>query len=471
MVTCLMTFDTSLDSVFRKVAGLSDEELELELGALARRDHRLTAELLVHLSEVDARHLHAARAYSSLFGYVVGSLGFSEDEAYKRITAARVVRRFPAALDLVSDGRLHLSGLLAVAPHLTDENHQELLGSACSKTKRQVEQLVAERFPRPDVPASIRKLPTAPADAAGTSRAARQTVSALAPRADAVPPAGARAPESSPMAAEGGPMAPLNHREGPVVQATPLPGANEITASESRTGAIPATAVPARRIDHPRIEPLAPERYRITFSAGVELVRKLERAQALASHAVLPQDVAAVFERALDALIAREQKRRYATKPGPSRPRIVHGRAEPATPPEALPLETGASDPPEVLAPERASPGPSGSSCPAATEASPRGARRSRYVPAGVRRAVLARDGGRCTYVDPATGRRCDERRFLEFEHTEPHAFGGPSTEANLRIVCHAHNALLARRVFGRQYVAAVVSRCGAEHGRRRRRP
>jgi hypothetical protein len=84
-------------------------------------------------------------------------------------------------------------------------------------------------------------------------------------------------------------------------------------------------------------------------------------------------------------------------------------------------------------------------------------------MPTEVRRRVSERDDGRCTFVDPKTGRRCDERRFLEFDHIEPYALGGRATVENVRLTCALHNALLARRAFGDQYVAAAVAGKGSK--------
>jgi hypothetical protein len=113
---------------------------------------------------------------------------------------------------------------------------------------------------------------------------------------------------------------------------------------------------------------------------------------------------------------------------------------------------------PSELAPERAV-GTRDHPCHASPHNGSRRAQREpRTIPAEVRRTVSERDGGRCTFVDPRTGRRCDERRFLEFDHIEPYALGGSATASNIRLICGVHNALLARRVFGDQYVAAAVA-------------
>jgi hypothetical protein len=105
----------------------------------------------------------------------------------------------------------------------------------------------------------------------------------------------------------------------------------------------------------------------------------------------------------------------------------------------------------------------------AAAEA-PREARNTstpRRIPAAVKRAVRARDGGRCTYVGD-NGRRCPEHSRLEYEHVIPVARGGGSTVGNIRLLCRAHNQLLAERSFGAEFMAEkrrVAGRARSENG------
>jgi hypothetical protein len=73
----------------------------------------------------------------------------------------------------------------------------------------------------------------------------------------------------------------------------------------------------------------------------------------------------------------------------------------------------------------------------------------SRHVPAAVKRAVWVRDRGRCAFVG-TSGRRCGERRFVQFHHRHPHALGGPATVDNIALRCAAHNAHEARADYGR---------------------
>jgi hypothetical protein len=86
-----------------------------------------------------------------------------------------------------------------------------------------------------------------------------------------------------------------------------------------------------------------------------------------------------------------------------------------------------------------------------------------RHVSAPVKRAVWERDGGRCTFVD-AQGRRCTERRRLEYHHAEkPFARGGDRSVGNIALMCPTHNQYLAELEYGKD----VMER----HRRRRRRP
>ncbi|HKQ56815.1 MAG TPA: HNH endonuclease [Candidatus Eisenbacteria bacterium] len=131
---------------------LSDERLLVVLDDLDAQDRVNTAELLAVIGEVDARKLYLPIGYPSMFAYCVGARHYSEDMAYKRIRAARASRRFPAILRAVADGRLHLSGIVLLAPHLTQSIAEELLAEAERRSKREVERLLAARFPRPDLP-------------------------------------------------------------------------------------------------------------------------------------------------------------------------------------------------------------------------------------------------------------------------------------------------------------------------------
>ncbi|MFH1018259.1 MAG: HNH endonuclease, partial [Pseudomonadota bacterium] len=72
----------------------------------------------------------------------------------------------------------------------------------------------------------------------------------------------------------------------------------------------------------------------------------------------------------------------------------------------------------------------------------------SRYIPADLKRTVRDRSRGRCEYVDPKSGRRCQSRYLLEFDHIDPYWSGGSSNEENVRHLCRMHNQYLAGKMF-----------------------
>ena len=54
---------------------------------------------------------------------------------------------------------LHLTAIGLLAPHLTADNHDRVLGAARHKSKREVEVIVAALRPQPAVASSVRRLP------------------------------------------------------------------------------------------------------------------------------------------------------------------------------------------------------------------------------------------------------------------------------------------------------------------------
>jgi hypothetical protein len=171
------------------------------------------------------------------------------------------------------------------------------------------------------------------------------------------------------------------------------------------------------------VAPLAPGRYAFQFTGSQDTYEKLRYAQALLGHVVPSGELAEVFNRALDALIARLEQRKFAATPRPRR----RG------------LRASAS---------------------------------ARHVPAEVRRAVWARDGGQCTFVN-AAGHRCPSRTRLEFDHVDPVARGGRATVERMRLRCRAHNQYAAECAFGADFMShkreaaqraadAVLSRAAA---------
>ena len=95
--------------------------------------------------------MYLPAACASMHVYCVRVLGMAEEVAYKRIRAARAARAFPVVLDAVAEGRLDLTGVVLIAPHLKDENAAELVAEVDGKSKAEIEVVLARRAPKPDV--------------------------------------------------------------------------------------------------------------------------------------------------------------------------------------------------------------------------------------------------------------------------------------------------------------------------------
>ena len=88
---------------------LSDDELLANTRRLVGKSNQLLAALLAHPAEVEARGVHRTRRCASLYTYCIYELRFSEDAAARRSAAARFVKEFPALLDAVAAGELHVT--------------------------------------------------------------------------------------------------------------------------------------------------------------------------------------------------------------------------------------------------------------------------------------------------------------------------------------------------------------------------
>jgi hypothetical protein len=135
----------------QRLKSVRDEDLLRRLFQLVKESRGVEAELVAHIAEVELRGLFAQEACSSMFEYCRRVLGFRENEAYLRITVARAARENPVLLEMLRDGRLHLSGIARLAPHLTRENAEAVLRRASGMSHREIRELVAELEPRPDV--------------------------------------------------------------------------------------------------------------------------------------------------------------------------------------------------------------------------------------------------------------------------------------------------------------------------------
>jgi hypothetical protein len=137
---------------FWALNGLSDEELEASLNGLLGAGARVEARIVAHLAEVEARRLHLLAGYTSLYDYCRRRLQLSDYEAFARIAAARVARKYPVVFGMLERRELHLTAICEVRDFSSAENHGELLAEISGKTKLEIREVLARRFPQADVP-------------------------------------------------------------------------------------------------------------------------------------------------------------------------------------------------------------------------------------------------------------------------------------------------------------------------------
>ena len=127
---------------------LSNEKLVKSLLDVDKKEHTYIAEVLVHLIEIDSRRLYAELGYSSLFSYLIsGPLRYSEAKAYRRITASRLMAKYPELLKLYREKQVSLSNIALVAGVITEGNKETVIRGIIGKSKREVEELVASFKP------------------------------------------------------------------------------------------------------------------------------------------------------------------------------------------------------------------------------------------------------------------------------------------------------------------------------------
>jgi hypothetical protein len=126
------------------LASLSNDELVASLQRLVHDEHRLVADLIEHLLEVEERRVHLEMAFPSMYAYCRDGLGWSEGQTHRKLTAARLVKRFPSLLDAIRDGRIHLSNLALLRDRFTADNVEKLVATLGRKSKRDLERAVAE---------------------------------------------------------------------------------------------------------------------------------------------------------------------------------------------------------------------------------------------------------------------------------------------------------------------------------------
>jgi len=266
---------------------LSSHALTARLGELLATERRTIASFVLHLAELERRQLHLELGYTSTFVFCTQHLKLTNASAFRRTTAARLVTRYPAIAEMLSDGRLCLTTLAHLRDVLDDGNHHEVLDRAAGRTEDEVKLLVAALRPQPAPPDLFRRLP---APAPSTSDSEVRLFATTVP-----------SPAGSPPTASPSPAEP------------------------------PAPAVPPTPARVPALQPISEQQYVLRITVDRAFVDDLERLKGLLSHSLPDGNVTAVIHGAIRRTIAAcEKQRRGSDRPRPrNNPRPPRGRAIP----------------------------------------------------------------------------------------------------------------------------------------------
>jgi hypothetical protein len=186
----------------------------------------------------------------------------------------------------------------------------------------------------------------------------------------------------------------------------PVSAASTLSTNGANPESVTSQLAPGQVVEpslQARVAPLSADWFRIDALVPTRVRNKIRYAQELDRHVNPSGDFAQLLEAALDDHIEKREKQKFAAT---RKPRIAQARTS------TLP----------------------------------------RHVPARIKRAVWERDQGRCTFV-ASTGKACEARSFLEFDHVDPVARGGKATVEGMRLRCRAHNQLEAENAFGAEFM------------------
>ena len=102
---------------------LSNSALLQSTKSLAADERRITLEILWHLREIEHRRLFA-ECYPSLFEYCLKELLYSENAAFRRISAMRALKETPTLEASIQSGKLSITTVSKVQSFMRSEKLQ-----------------------------------------------------------------------------------------------------------------------------------------------------------------------------------------------------------------------------------------------------------------------------------------------------------------------------------------------------------
>lgn len=160
------------------------------------------------------------------------------------------------------------------------------------------------------------------------------------------------------------------------------------------------------------IRPISETEVRVQVTLTTQQLGKLNRVRDVASHSHFGASLSEIIEMLASSYLEKNDPLLREVKPRPRK-----------NPPPSNSLPAPEAEPHQV---------------------------RSPIVPS-LRNTVFRKSEGRCQFVCPITGQRCECRSLLEVDHIFPVSLGGTNDPQNLRILCRTHNLAAAEAILGKE--------------------
>lgn len=133
-----------------KLNHLTDETLLRDTLSLVEKERSISGRILWHLYEVDRRKLFVELKCSSLFDYCTRILKYSESQASRRVSGARLLKELPGISSKLEEGCLNLTQMNQASFFFRDENistpedKAAILKKLENKSTRETERILNE---------------------------------------------------------------------------------------------------------------------------------------------------------------------------------------------------------------------------------------------------------------------------------------------------------------------------------------
>lgn len=131
---------------------LSDQELMSKTKELVKEESTLLVKILHHIKEIDRRRLYSDYKQPGLLELVMNELGYSRDQALRRIQAMRMMRDNPIVEEKIEAGELNLTTIGIVQTLFSSEKREgkplslerklEVIEKVSGKSTREAQKIV-----------------------------------------------------------------------------------------------------------------------------------------------------------------------------------------------------------------------------------------------------------------------------------------------------------------------------------------